>query len=83
VKEAGGAIEVSTAGLRKPCREIYPGAEFLRIARSLDIPITLGSDAHLPQDVGQDFDKAVALAQACGYDRICQFSQRRRQLVKL
>ena len=83
VAEANVAIEVSTAGLRKPCREIYPSEAFLRVARRLNIPITLGSDAHLPQDVGQDFDKAVALAHTCGYDRICQFSQRRRQLVKL
>lgn len=83
VKESGVAIEVSTAGLRKPCREIYPSEEFLRIAHSLDVPITLGSDAHVPQDVGLDFNKAVALARSCGYDRICRFTQRKRELVKL
>ena len=83
VAEANVAIEVSTAGLRKPCREIYPSATFLRIARRLNIPITLGSDAHLPQDVGQDFDKAAALARSCGYEKICRFTQRRRELVKL
>lgn len=83
VKEAGCAIEVSTAGLRKPCREIYPCEEFLRLARQLDVPITLGSDAHIPQDVGADFDKAVALARACGYERICRFTRRCRQMVAL
>ncbi len=80
---AGVAIEVSTAGLRKPCREIYPSEEFLRLARQLDIPITLGSDAHIPQDTGADFDKAVALARRCGYERICRFTQRKRELVRL
>ena len=83
VKEADCAIEVSTAGLRKPCREIYPSEEFLRSARQLDVPITLGSDAHLPQDVGQDFGKAVALARLCGYKQICRFSLRKRELVNL
>jgi len=83
VKEAGVAIEVSTAGLRKPCREIYPSEQFLRIARQFDIPITLGSDAHVPQDVGADFDKAVALARSCGYEAICRFTQRKRDLVPL
>lgn len=83
VKEAGCAIEVSTAGLRKPCREIYPSEEFLRIARRLDIPITLGSDAHIPQDTGADFDKAVALARSCGYGKVCRFTLRKRELVKL
>ncbi len=83
VKQAGGAIEVSTAGLRKPCREIYPSEEFLRLARQLEIPITLGSDAHIPQDTGVDFGKAVALARRCGYDKICRFTQRHRELVPL
>ena len=83
VQEAGCAIEVSTAGLRKPCREIYPSEEFLRLARQLDIPITFGSDAHIPDDTGADFDKGVALARRCGYDKLCRFTQRRRELVPL
>jgi histidinol-phosphatase (PHP family) len=83
VKEAGVAIEVSTAGLRKPCREIYPSEEFLRLARQLDIPITLGSDAHIPQDTGADFGKAAVLARACGYEKISRFTLRKRELVKL
>jgi histidinol-phosphatase (PHP family) len=83
VRESGCAIEVSTGGLRKPCREIYPSEEFLRLARQLDIPVTLGSDAHLPADVGQDFDKAVALLQNCGYRQTCRFTRRTRELVTL
>lgn len=83
VSQAGAAIEISTGGLRKPCREIYPSEQFLCIARELNVPITLGSDAHIPEDTGADFDKAVALARQCGYDRICRFTQRRRELVPL
>ena len=83
VQEGGCAIEVSTAGLRKPCREIYPAEEFLRLARQLEIPITFGSDAHIPEDTGADFDKAVALARRCGYDKLTRFTQRRRDLVPL
>ena len=83
VQEGGCAIEVSTAGLRKPCREIYPAEEFLRLARQMEIPITFGSDAHIPEDTGADFDKAVALARRCGYDKLTRFTQRRRDLVPL
>ena len=83
VAESDVAIEVSTAGLRKPCKEIYPSEVFLKIARRLNIPITLGSDAHLPQDVGKDFGKAAALARFCGYDKNCRFTLRKRELVKL
>lgn len=80
---SGVAIEISTAGLRKPCREIYPSEEFLRIARMYDVPATLGSDAHIPDDVGNDFDKGVALARRCGYEQVCRFKARRCELVRL
>lgn len=83
VAAAGGAIEISTAGLRKPCREMYPSTPFLQMAHSLNVPITLGSDAHVPQDVGADFGKAVALARSCGYTKICRFTQRHRDFVPL
>ena len=83
VAQSGTAIEVSTAGLRKPCREIYPSASFLQIARRFDIPVTLGSDAHLPEETGQDFDKAVTLLRGCGYEKICRFTRRRRESVDL
>jgi histidinol-phosphatase (PHP family) len=83
VAESDVAIEISTAGLRKPCREIYPSAEFLRFARRLNIPVTLGSDAHIPQDVGADFGRAVALARSCGYSQTCRFSRRKRRLAPL
>ena len=83
VAEADVAIEISTAGLRKLCREIYPSGQFLQIARRLGVPITLGSDSHIPQDVGLDFNEAVALGRACGYDRICRFTQRKRDLLPL
>jgi histidinol-phosphatase (PHP family) len=83
VQQAGVAIEVSTAGLRKPCQEIYPSEQFLRIAREFGVPIVLGSDAHLPEDVGADFDKAIAQAKACGYTKICRFTQRHRKFVAL
>jgi len=83
VKAADVAIEVSTAGLRKPCREIYPSEDFLRIAHQFEIPITFGSDAHIPEDTGADFDQAVALARRCGYDKLSRFTLRKRDSVPL
>jgi len=77
------AIEISTAGLRKPCREIYPSEEFLRLARQLEIRSRSAAMRHIPQDTGADFGKAVVLARRCGYDKICRFTQRHRELVPL
>jgi histidinol-phosphatase (PHP family) len=77
------AIELNTAGLRKDCAEIYPGPVFLRLARETGVPITFGSDAHRPGEVGLQFGAAVALARDCGYREYGRFCRRRRQMTIL
>lgn len=83
VRDCGLCLDVNTSGLRKPVREIYPARRFLEIARSMEVPVTLGSDAHEPGDVGADFDRAAELLRAVGYDRIMVFEGRRRREVAL
>ena len=73
----GVALEVSTAGLHKPVRELYPEAGLLGLARAAGTPITLASDAHLAEDVGRDLDQAVALARGAGYETVTVFEGRR------
>jgi histidinol-phosphatase (PHP family) len=68
--DAGVCIEVSTAGLRKPIGEIYPGPELLAAFCVAGVPATIGSDAHAPEDVGYRLDAGVAALQAAGYSRI-------------
>lgn len=83
VAEAGVVVEVSTAGLSKPVGEMYPGEEFLRLCRERDIPVTLGSDAHDPQEVGRDFHLAVEVLEEVGYREIVTFEGRRRSFLPL
>ncbi len=72
---AGGvAVEVSTAGLRKPVGELYPDPAFLRACQRRGVPLSLASDAHQPEDVGLDFGQAVALARDCGYREVTTFA---------
>jgi histidinol-phosphatase (PHP family) len=80
---AGVAIELNTAGLRKDCREIYPSAAILRLARRAGVEITFGSDAHAPGEVGMNFAEAVQQARECGYTHCCTFTGRRKTLVPL
>jgi len=80
-KKAGCAIELNTAGLRKDCREIYPGREILQLAFQNGVPITFGSDAHAPEEVGMNFAEAVRLARSAGYRECCRFARRKRDLV--
>ncbi len=74
------AIDVNTAGLRKECREIYPGPEFLKMAWEQGLPITFGSDAHAPGEVGANFAEAITLVRGAGYTHYCRFEERRRHL---
>jgi histidinol-phosphatase (PHP family) len=77
------AIELNTAGLRKECREIYPSREILQLAFADRVPITFGSDAHAPGEVGLNFAEAIALARSIGYTETCRFNRRQRESVPL
>jgi histidinol-phosphatase (PHP family) len=77
VKKSDIAIELNTAGLRKDCREIYPSRQLLELAAERKVPITFGSDAHAPGEVGLAFGEAVALARGLGYTHSRRFSRRR------
>lgn len=74
IAAAGSALELNTAGWRKPVGEAYPSPGLLAEAAELGIPLTFGSDAHNPLDVGSDFVRAVGLARACGYRRVLRLS---------
>jgi histidinol-phosphatase (PHP family) len=81
-KKSGCAIELNTAGLRKDCKEIYPSREFLQLAFQQGVPITFGSDAHKPEEVGMNFAEAISLARETGYAEFCQFEKRKRRFAK-
>ena len=70
----GVALEISTNGLYKPVGELYPDLALLEAVR---LPITLASDAHVPANVGRDFDRALRLARAAGHETVTVFEGRR------
>lgn len=75
-KSSDVAIELNTAGLRKDCREIYPSQKIIDMAYQAGVPITFGSDAHAPEEVGMNFAEALASAKKAGYRESCLFSRR-------
>ncbi|MBQ9105545.1 MAG: histidinol-phosphatase [Mailhella sp.] len=75
VRDAGMAMEISSAGLRKPCREIYPGPRILSIARELGLPITFASDSHATEQVAWNFDELARYAAAEGWTESLVFSR--------
>ncbi|MEW6446744.1 MAG: histidinol-phosphatase HisJ family protein [Bacillota bacterium] len=83
IAAAGLVVEVNTAGLRQPVEEIYPAPAFLELCYRYEVPVTLGSDAHRPEDVGRDFDRAEALLRKVGYREVAVFEKRRRTFLPL
>jgi histidinol-phosphatase (PHP family) len=77
IEAAGVCVEVSSAGLHKPVGELYPDPSLLEACRARGVPITLASDAHVPQNVGRDLDRAISHARAAGYDTVSVFERRR------
>ncbi len=67
LKKANMAMEISSAGLRKPCREIYPCASIMALAADIGVSISFASDAHSVEDVAADFDILAAYARKYGY----------------
>jgi histidinol-phosphatase (PHP family) len=80
---AGVSAEINTAGWRKPVSEVYPAPPFLQAWRRAGVPILINSDAHVPEDVGRDFDRAVVFARKAGYTEVATFSSRTRQMIPI
>lgn len=83
IAESDVAIEVSTAGLRKPAREIYPAPAFLEMCLEAGRPLALSSDAHTPDQLGAHYGQAVELLRSLGVEEIAVFEDRRRRMEPL
>jgi histidinol-phosphatase (PHP family) len=83
IREADVAVEVSTAGLRKPVGEIYPSPELLAMVVEAGKPIALSSDAHVPEELGFAYDVAVEAMRAAGVEEIAVFDGRARRQERL
>ncbi len=82
-KNCNVVVELNTSGRIKPCNEFYPSAAFLQHLARCKVPITLGSDAHVEQNVGQFFDDAITELKALGYKEVVSFTQRNREYIKI
>jgi histidinol-phosphatase (PHP family) len=80
IAESGIAVEVSTAGLRKPVGELYPDRAFLEMVLDAGNPIALSSDAHTPDQLGAGYEQALELLDELGVRELCVFDRRARRL---
>jgi histidinol-phosphatase (PHP family) len=81
IKNADMTLELNVAGYRKPVKEAYPSRKLLEDAFKLDIPITFGSDAHEPEQVGLYNDNIIELAKSVGYTKCVYYRNRQKKFI--
>ncbi|MDD4504116.1 MAG: histidinol-phosphatase HisJ family protein [Clostridiaceae bacterium] len=80
----GKGIEINTSGLRQTPKETMPGLDVLKLYRDLGGEIlTIGSDAHIAEDVGKGLEEAAELARTAGFRFITVFNSRKPEWVSI
>jgi len=77
------AIEISTAGWRKPVGEQYPHVDIIRTAQELGIPFTLASDAHSHAQLAEAYDRLEELLRELGIHEVASYEKHRRRMIPL
>ena len=72
LEETNTALEISTKGLRR-LGDFYPSASVLQAAAKRNIAFVISDDAHKPEELGADFDKAEATLQKYGITKRLKF----------
>ena len=83
VKKMDICIEVNTSGLCMTPPNLYPDDFILRMAFEKNIPVTVGSDAHSPDRVGENFKVAYKKLLEIGYKEVSYYIKRKRHSYKI
>ncbi len=83
IRAADLALELSTAGWRKPVGELYPSDEIVRRAQAQGIPFTTASDAHSHVQQGENFERLGAKMAEFGIHEVALCERHQRQMVAL
>lgn len=79
VRSRNLAIELSSAGWRKPVNELYPSDEIIRLAAAKGIPFTTASDAHSYAQLGENFERLAEKMSILGLREVCVYKKHKRQ----
>ncbi|WP_166240526.1 histidinol-phosphatase [Paenibacillus turpanensis] len=83
IGEADIAIEINTSGKTKDCGGWYPSDSILERALHYNVQVTFGSDAHVPDRVGDEWDQVAKRLKEIGFSQWVYFRQRKRIAVPL
>jgi histidinol-phosphatase (PHP family) len=77
IARAGMAVEINTSGWHKPCGMVYPDPSIIAACLKRRLPLLVTADAHTPEHLTRDYDRAYALLREMGCTELSQFAGRR------
>jgi histidinol-phosphatase (PHP family) len=77
------AVELSTAGWRKPVNELYPSDAIIELAMAKGIPFSTASDAHSHVQLGENFANLAGKMAEIGIRQVCIFEKHKRAAAPL
>lgn len=83
ISENNLCVEVNTAGMRKPAKEIHPSFEILKVCKKKEIPVTIGTDAHEVRQIDFYLDEGMEMIKNAGYAELAVFEKRKRSFVRI
>jgi histidinol-phosphatase (PHP family) len=82
--QEGKGIEVNTGGFRSGLNQPNPCIDIIKRYNELGGEIiTIGSDAHSPEEIAYNFDKACEILKSCGFRYYCVFQSRMPEYIRL
>jgi histidinol-phosphatase (PHP family) len=83
IAATGICMEVNTSGCTKGDYVVHPDPLLMDWIRERNIPLTIGSDSHTPQSVGQYFDENLSLLSQKGFSHLHYFRKGQRHAVPI
>ena len=83
IAKTGVAMELNTSGVQKAVKEMNPSPSQLMMMAERGIPVVIGADAHVPHRVGDGYETALRLLEACGYQEVSYFIDRKRHNIPI
>lgn len=83
IAKHGVSIEINTSGKSKACGGWYPADDILERACHYGVDVTLGSDSHVPERVGDELEDVRQKLKDIGFKHWVFYRQKQKQIMPL
>lgn len=80
----GKGIEINTSGIRQGFGSCFPSIKYVKLFKDMGGEIlSIGSDAHCPEDIGKNISDTLETAKAVGFTHLCYFKKRKPYFINI